>query len=86
MCDRSMLSELTTSALQFGNLTATEVERLIGKASLNALGRLNPPDLKQRLARLLADGVPQIAQGAARAALSHPEPCGSPTPPPRTSP
>lgn len=80
MCDRTMLTDLTTSALKFGNLNASESERLIGKASLNALGRLNPPDLKQRLAPLLSDGVPRIAQGAARAALTHPEPCGMPAP------
>lgn len=77
MCDASMLPELTSSALKFGRLDASEADRVVAKASLSALGRLNPPDLRQRLASLLADGVPQIAQAAARAALAHPEPCGA---------
>ncbi len=81
MCDRTMLGELTSSALKFGNLSASETERLIAKSSLNAVGRLNPPDLERRLAPLMQDGVPQIAQAAARAALAHPEPCGGPQPP-----
>jgi HEAT repeat protein len=75
MCDRSMTDALTRKALEFGRITSSESERLIGKASLTALGRLAPPDLMQRLAPFFVKGVPQMAQAAANAALHHPEPC-----------
>lgn len=80
MCDRTMIDDLTKSALKFGNLYSSEGERVVGKASLNALGRLAPPDLKQRLKPFFAEGAPQIAKYAAEAALDHPEKCGR-TPP-----
>lgn len=75
MCDRTMTDALTKTALQFAKLTSSESERLVGKASLTALGRLAPPDLRERLAPFFAKGAPQIAQYAAEAALQHPEPC-----------
>lgn len=75
MCDRTMIDDLTKAALKFGNLYSSEADRVIGKASLNALGRLAPPDLKQRLAPFFAEGAPQIAKYAAEAALTHPEQC-----------
>lgn len=80
MCDRTMVDDLTQSALKFGNLYSSEADRVIGKASLNALGRLAPPDLKQRLAPFFAEGAPQIAKYAAEAALTHPEQCGQTAP------
>lgn len=76
MCDRTMVDDLTNSALKFASLTATESDRVVGKASLNAVGRLAPPDLEKRLAPFFAKGVPQIAQSAAHAAINHPERCG----------
>jgi HEAT repeat protein len=75
LCDRSMTNALTKAALQLGNTASSEEERLIGKASLLALGRLAPPDLEQRLAPFFQRGVPHVAQAAAKTALNHPEPC-----------
>lgn len=75
LCDRSMTDALTRAALQLGNTASSEEDRLIGRASLLALGRLAPPDLEQRLAPFFQRGVPHIAQAAAKAALNHPEPC-----------
>lgn len=75
LCDHGMTQELTERALSFATLSTTEADRIVGKASLSALGRLAPPDLQQRLSPFFGERVPRHAHSAAKAALSHPNQC-----------
>lgn len=79
LCDPTMLDPLTEAALKLATLTGSEGERIVAQASLHALGRLAPADLKQRLAPFFAKGVLQTAKMSAQAALDHPEPCPAPS-------
>ncbi len=75
LCDYSMLEELTESALALAHIGNSERATIVGRASLAALGRLHPKDLKQRLKAFESPDTPVIARTAARLTLSHPEPC-----------
>lgn len=75
LCDAEMVGELTSSALKLTRLGGSERDAIVGQASLAALGRLNPPDLKRRLSPFGSPEVPVIARRAAELALSHPDPC-----------
>ena len=77
LCDRGMIDALTVQAVQLVDPGASEAGRVVGRASLSALGRLAPADLERRVSPFFAKGVPRVAQSAATAALSHPHPCGS---------
>jgi HEAT repeat protein len=75
LCDHSMTEPLTEAALKLASLTSSEGDRVIAQASLHALGRLAPNDLKARLAPLFTKGVLQTSKMAAEAALAQPETC-----------
>jgi HEAT repeat protein len=75
LCDYGSLDVLTRYAAAAASLTATPAERTVGRSSLNALGRLNPPDLEQRLAPFSAKEVPRVAKSLARIARKHSSPC-----------
>lgn len=75
MCDTTMLDPLTDAALELATLSSSEGERIVAQASLHALGRLAPTDLKQRLAPFFAKGVLQAAKMSAQSALNPSETC-----------
>jgi HEAT repeat protein len=75
LCDREMTDVLTKSAVKLATYGASERDGILARASLGALGRLNPPDLRERLAPFRHPEAPVLARHAARAALEHPEPC-----------
>lgn len=56
VCDRESVDELTELALR-GRMPLTERDRTFAAAAIGALVRIQPPDLKPRLAPLLAKGV-----------------------------
>jgi len=75
LCDRGSLEVLTASARKLAVLGNSERDTILARASLSALGRLNPPDLEQRLAVFYGPDVNVLARGAADQAKHHPEPC-----------
>ncbi len=66
LCDETMVDPLTDAALKLASLTSTEGERVVAQASLHALGRLAPSDLKGRLAPFLTKGVLQTSKNGGR--------------------
>jgi HEAT repeat protein len=70
LCDARALSTLTGLARRLANPLATPQAETIGMGALEALGRLHPPDLAQRLAPLLSPRAPPGVRDAARAALA----------------
>jgi HEAT repeat protein len=79
LCDQQMVEEMTKRAHKLASLTSSEQDGIVGRASVAALGRLNPPDLAQRLAPLRDPRIPLMNRAAAEAALEHPDPCQSRT-------
>jgi hypothetical protein len=75
LCDATMVDPLTDAALKLASLTTTEGDRVVAQASLHALGRLAPADLRTRLAPFFSKGVLQTSKMSAEAALSYPETC-----------
>jgi hypothetical protein len=75
LCDRHSLDALTASARKLAVLGNSERDTILARASLSALGQLNPPDLEQRLAVFFGPDVNVLARGAADLAKRHPEPC-----------
>jgi HEAT repeat protein len=61
LCDMSVLDELTRAASKLLVERPSPADMSLGNAALGALGRLDPPDLEQRLAPLVAaKGRPDI--------------------------
>jgi HEAT repeat protein len=75
LCDVASLEDLMSHAKAISRLTGDEAKQVVGRAALNALGRIAPTDLKERLALFEGREVPPWAKQAAQAALDHPEPC-----------
>jgi HEAT repeat protein len=75
LCDLASIDDLARRARVISRLTGDEAQHVIGGAALNALGRIAPADLKERLRVFEGPEVPPWAKQAAAAALDHPEPC-----------
>lgn len=72
LCDREHLDDWTDMAVHAAFPTH-EGERTLGLAALASLGRVHPPDLKERLAPLLGPKVPrEVREGARRALATEP--------------
>jgi HEAT repeat protein len=70
LCDPESADLLTVFAVRSADPYSPEAASGLGAASVAALGRLHPPDLRDRLAPLLSrEGVPAHIQAAATAAL-----------------
>ncbi len=69
LCDRRSIDDLTRRA-QRAKAPLDELDRRLGAAAINALGRLHPPDLEARLAPLVAKDSPPMIREMARAALT----------------
>lgn len=69
LCDTQTTERLLDAALKLASLHASENEVIVGRASLQALGRLAPSDLQQRLSPLLVEQAPPPTRRAAQAAL-----------------
>jgi len=73
LCDRDHLDEWTDMAAHAA-FPISEGERTLGLAALTSLGRVHPPDLKERLASLLGPKAPrEVREGARQALASKPE-------------
>lgn len=70
LCDYESVDQLTEYAESMTTLTGTESERIVARASLAALGRLQPKDLEARLTPFFGKDVPRASAAAARSALS----------------
>lgn len=75
LCDTEMTARLLETALKLASLQASENDVIVGRAALQALGRIAPSDLKQRLAPLLAPEAPPPTRRAAGAALKQSNVC-----------
>jgi hypothetical protein len=75
LCDRDQLDLITKRAVTLATLSGSEDDLVVAKASLGALGRLAPGDLKQRLAPFFTKTTPVLSRAAAQAALSTPSRC-----------
>ena len=76
MCDQGAADLLTKYATRLADGSLPSDGRMLGSASLAALGKLHPPDLNERLRPLFGEGVATVVQQAARAALTLPSQCG----------
>ena len=76
MCDQGAADLLTKYATRLADGSLPSDGRMLGSASLAALGKLHPPDLNERLRPLFGEGVATVVQQAARAALALPSQCG----------
>lgn len=76
LCDREAIEPLTKAALRLTDPMLPAELRGVSLTALNALARIGPADLKQRLARLLAAEAPLAARIAAEAALRARPGCG----------
>ncbi len=76
MCDVEAASLLTKYARRLGDPMASPDSRALGPVALGALGRIQPPDLRDRLAPLLDKKTALLARRAAEAALSTRSSCG----------
>lgn len=75
LCDVESLDVLTRHARVVSRLTGQEDQQILGRAALQALGRIAPSDLDERLRVFEGPEVPPWAKQAADAARRHPEPC-----------
>ncbi|HEX2733777.1 MAG TPA: HEAT repeat domain-containing protein [Polyangiaceae bacterium] len=75
LCDRASIEGLTDEALKLTHFGGSDRDGIVGTASLAALGRLHPKDLKNRLAPFFQPEVPVFIRGAAQTALSNSDPC-----------
>ncbi len=78
LCDSGSVDLLTELALKIADPFASEAAKTMAPRALRALGRIRPPDLRERLAPLLGEGSPPSTQAAARAALKLAPSCGFP--------
>ncbi len=78
MCDAGSIDLLTRYAQKLADPFSDADVRAIGPAAVAALGRLHPPDLKQRLAPLMTPKAPVGARFAVHGALSGPGSCSRP--------
>jgi hypothetical protein len=74
LCDTTSLALLTEHATKAA-APFSEVDRKLGAGAIDALGALHPPDLRERLAALVAPGAPPEAKQLARRALASPGSC-----------
>lgn len=74
MCDPGALDALTDLAGKLASPIDAD-EATLGLAAVDALGKIHPPDLERRLARLAAKGVRPVVQRAAQEALAGPGIC-----------
>jgi HEAT repeat protein len=76
MCDHRSVDSLIRLALALRDPLAEAPKQLLGLAALEALGRIQPPDLAGTLRPLLANkGIPEGVRRATRAALGAPRAC-----------
>ena len=74
MCDPGALDELTALAAKLPAPVSAD-EATLGMAAVDALGKIHPPDLERRLARLLGKDVRPVVRRAAQDALTGPGIC-----------
>lgn len=77
LCDAGSLASLTEQA-QKAAAPFSEVDRKLGAGAIDALAALHPPDLRDRLAPLLAPNAPPEARQLAQRALAAPAACPRP--------
>ncbi|MFO0679079.1 MAG: HEAT repeat domain-containing protein [Polyangiaceae bacterium] len=75
MCDRGSVDALVRVAVDLADPTLDARLRIVGEASLQALGALHPDGLDRRLAPLLGKDTPAILKRRARAAIDAPGSC-----------
>ncbi|WP_394824137.1 HEAT repeat domain-containing protein [Pendulispora albinea] len=75
MCDGSALDRLTELATKAAAPNAEANELTLGLASIDALGKIHPPDLARRLAKVTGKDVRAQVRGAAQLALAAPGIC-----------
>ena len=61
--------DLTKLAMVLGKTMVTQQDRTLGSYAVQALGRLQPADLRKRLAPLFGKEATRLARSAAEAAL-----------------
>ena len=76
LCDPAAVDALTRVARRLADPHDSSSARKAAPAAVAALGRLQPPDLRERLAPLLAKDAPPVAREAAQAALEPKSRCG----------
>lgn len=77
LCDTQALPELTEHALALTRFDISAEQGILGRSALNALGRIQPSNLKATLAPFFSDKVPTPTRYLAEAALDHPAPCAA---------
>jgi HEAT repeats len=75
VCARAALGALTTTAGRGASPVATQDERAVGLAAIEALGRIHPPDLASRLAKAQAKDANFMAKRASERALAEKDVC-----------
>jgi hypothetical protein len=70
MCDREAAGRLTELARPLAGVAADEDAREVGLGAVVGLAALHPPDLKERLAPLLAPSAPPAVRAAAAHAIA----------------
>jgi HEAT repeat protein len=76
LCSDDGLGTLTKHARKLADRFASTEQRALSVAALGSLSRIGPKDLKSRLAPLLDEEAPPVAQAAARSALATRPACG----------
>jgi hypothetical protein len=74
-CATDALGELTARARTLSVPAPMEIDVALGVAAIEALGRIHPRDLAQRLAPLLAKGAKGEAARLAERAMAEPGAC-----------
>ncbi|MCU0693351.1 MAG: HEAT repeat domain-containing protein, partial [Polyangiaceae bacterium] len=77
MCDRGALELLTVVARRARDPYSPEAASGLGSASVAALGRIHPSDLRARLQPLLSGGNNALGRAAAETALAETDVCGA---------
>jgi hypothetical protein len=75
MCDMASVDHLTELVQATAGDGSNPASRVIGASAAEALGRLAPPDLAQRMAPLTDAKAPRVAQEIGKNALSSTERC-----------
>lgn len=78
LCDAEAVEALTRLARRLADPHDQSSDRRVAPAAVEALGRMQPSDLRVRLAPLLVEGAPPPAREAAAAALTTAGRCAAP--------
>lgn len=73
LCDRASTAKLVQLAQEGGSPMARADAQRLAMAAISALGKLQPPDLREKLAPLLGEGTPRVLSVAIQAALGRRE-------------